>query len=91
MLGSLATSFLGAVQASLSVLLTIGYGVMAAQFGLLKGSSAKDISQICVTLFLPALLVTNVGSQLRPETAFRYVPVLGASLCFRTFGRSDAV
>lgn len=80
MSGSLTTSFLGALQASLAVLLTIGYGVIAAQFDLLKGSSAKDISTLCVRMFLPALLITNVGSELHLDTAMRYVPIL--SQCF---------
>ncbi|KAI9874853.1 MAG: hypothetical protein M1830_009202, partial [Pleopsidium flavum] len=79
---SLVTSFLGALQASLAVLLTIGYGVIAAQFDLLKGSSAKDISKVCVRLFLPALLITNVGSQLHLDTAIRYVPILVWSLIY---------
>ncbi len=72
----LKTSFLGALQASLSVLLTIGYGVIAAQFDLLKGPATKQISRLCVRLFLPALLITNVGSQLHADTGIRYVPIL---------------
>ena len=76
MSSSLAVSFLGALQASLSVLLTIGYGVVAAQFNLLKGSNTSDISKTCVRLFLPALLITNVGSELHLDTATRYVPIL---------------
>ena len=76
MSSSLASSFLGALQASLSVLLTIGYGVIAAQFDLLSGPSTKEISKLCVRMFLPALLITNVGSQLHVETAVRYVPIL---------------
>lgn len=77
--GSLLTTFLGSLEASLSVLLTIGYGVIAAQFDLLKGSSAKDISKLCVRMFLPALLITNVGSQLHADTAIKYVPILSKS------------
>lgn len=79
-MSSLMPPFLGGLQASLSVLLTIGYGVIAAQFDLLKGSSAKDISKLCVRMFLPALLITNVGSELHLDTASRYVPVLSKSL-----------
>jgi len=60
--------FLGAFQASISVLLTIGWGVVTAQFNLISESSAKDISKACVRLFLPCLLITNVGNQLNPET-----------------------
>lgn len=60
--------FLGALQASVAVLLTIFYGVLAAQFKLISEASAKDISKACVRLFLPALLITNVGSQLHLDT-----------------------
>ena len=76
-MSGLTESFLGALQASLSVLLTIGYGVIAAQFDLLDGPSAKKLSTLCVRMFLPALLITNVGSQLHLDTAIRYVPILG--------------
>lgn len=60
--------FLGALQASIAVLLTIFAGVIAAQFDLLTVSSAKEISKLCVKLFLPALLIVNVGSQLHLDT-----------------------
>lgn len=70
------TPLLGALQASISVLLTISYGVIAAQFDLLNGDSAKQVSRLCVRMFLPALLITNVGSQLHYDTAVRYVPIL---------------
>lgn len=76
MSGSLSTSFLGALQASVSVLLTIAYGVIASQFNLVNDATSKDISELCVRIFLPALLITNVGSQLHAETAIRYVPLL---------------
>lgn len=59
---------LGAVQASVAVLLTIAFGVVAAQFNLLTQASAKDISKACVRLFLPALLIVNVGSQMSLDT-----------------------
>ena len=73
---SLMTSFLAALQASLSVLLVIGYGVIAAQFDILKSNSTKQISTLCVQLFLPALLITNVGGQLHADTAIHYLPIL---------------
>lgn len=74
--GSLLISFLGALQASLAVLLTIFYGVIAAQFNLLDGASAKSISKVCVRMFLPALLITKVGSELHADTAIRYLPIV---------------
>lgn len=73
---SLLSSFLGALQASLAVLLTIFYGVLAAQFKLLDKNSATSISKVCVRMFLPALLITKVGAELHLDTAVRYVPVL---------------
>ncbi|MCJ1321485.1 hypothetical protein MMC15_006830, partial [Xylographa vitiligo] len=82
MSASLVSSFLGALQASLSVLLTIGYGVVAAQFDLLSNASTKEINKLCVRMFLPALLISNVGSQLSLDTASTYVPVLIWSLLY---------
>lgn len=73
------SSFLGALQASLSVLLVILYGVIAAQFDILKIDSTKQISSLCVRIFLPALLITKVGSQLHADTGIRYVPILSKS------------
>lgn len=75
-LNGLSTSFLAALQASLAVLLTISYGVIATQFKLLQTSSAKDISKLCVRIFLPALLISNVGSQLHLDTVMQYVPII---------------
>jgi hypothetical protein len=69
-------SFLGAVQASLAVLLTISYGVIASRTNILKSSSSRDISKMCVRLFLPALMITNIGKELHADTAIKYVPVL---------------
>jgi len=65
---SIVVPFLGALQASVAVLLTIFAGVLAAQFGLLSEASSKEISKTCVRLFLPALLIVNVGSQLHLDT-----------------------
>ena len=80
MSNNLLSSFLGALQASLSVLLVIFYGVLASQFQLLDGPSAKKISTVCVRLFLPALLITKVGSELHAGTGTRYVPILSTLL-----------
>ena len=73
---SFVVPFLGALQASISVLLTIFAGVIAAQFNLLSEKSSKEISKLCVRLFLPALLIVNVGSQLHADTGIKYVPVI---------------
>lgn len=78
----LGSSFLAAVQASLSVLLVIFYGVLASQWQLLDSKTGKKISKICVKMFLPALLLTKIGSELHAESARRYgIILLWAIIC----------
>jgi len=72
----LLNSFIAAIQASLSVLLVIFYGAVAARFELLNSSSSKSISKICVRMFLPALLLTQIGSELHSGSAHRYLIIL---------------
>jgi auxin efflux carrier family protein len=72
----LIPSFLSAIQASLSVLLVIFYGILAARFKLLDSSSGKAISKVSVKMFLPALLLTKIGSELHLGSADRYVIIL---------------
>ena len=71
--------FLGALQASLSVLLIVVYGALAAQYNLLTEGSSKDLSKTCVRLLLPTLLFIQVGQEIRPETIVAYVPIFGMS------------
>ncbi|KIW13114.1 hypothetical protein PV08_08301 [Exophiala spinifera] len=75
-------SFLGALQACLSILLVIFYGVLASQFKLLDGPSSQRISKVCVRMFLPALLITKVGSELHIETGTKYLPILVWALAY---------
>lgn len=78
----LAESFLGAIQASLSVLLVISYGGIAAWLNLLDGKNTKAISKICVRMFLPALLIVKIGSELHAESASRYgIILIWAIIC----------
>ncbi|KAF8850216.1 hypothetical protein BDZ45DRAFT_809338 [Acephala macrosclerotiorum] len=72
----LIPSFLAAIQASLSVLLVISYGSIAARFSLLTPATTSQISKICVRMFLPALLLTQIGSELHLNSAHRYVAIL---------------
>ncbi|KAF8474825.1 auxin efflux carrier [Kalaharituber pfeilii] len=72
----LAVSFVGALQASLSVILTLGYGLLAARFGLIRNASAKDVSRLCVNIFLPMLIVTNVGSQIDVKSIKKYFLIM---------------
>ncbi|KAG0638281.1 membrane transport protein-domain-containing protein [Tuber brumale] len=73
---SLKQSFLGALQASLSVLLTLGYGVLSAKLRLVHPRSVGDVSRLCVDMFLPALLITSIGRQLTLEGVGNYAPFL---------------
>ena len=74
--------FVAAIQASLSVVLVIFYGAVAARFKLLDASSSKSISKVCVKIFLPALLLTKIGSELQAGSAERYgIILLWAFVC----------
>jgi predicted permease len=78
----LLNSLLAAIQASLSVLLVISYGIVAAKLGLLDTKATKSISKICVKIFLPALLLTKIGSELHSGSAHRYLVILAwAFIC----------
>jgi predicted permease len=71
----LIPSFVAAIQASLSVLLVISYGGIAAYFKFLNPATSKSISKICVQMFLPALLLVQIGSELHADSAKRYVVI----------------
>lgn len=67
----------GALQACVSVLLTMSYGVIARRLKLIREASINDMGALGVKLFLPALLIINLGKQLHIGSAMNYVPVLG--------------
>lgn len=71
---------LGALQACVSVLLTMGYGAAAQRLRLIQKSSVDDIAGLGMKLFLPALIVVHLGEQLEVGIVGNYVPVLG--MCF---------
>lgn len=75
-LNGFLASFVAAVQASSSVLLVISYGAIGARSGLLNASNGKAISKIRVKVFLLALLLVQIGSELRPGSASRYLIIL---------------
>lgn len=78
----LVESFVAAIQASLSVLLVIFYGAVAAWLKILNPANTKAISKVCVRLFLPALLFTKIGSELHRENASRYLVIfIWAIIC----------
>lgn len=75
-----AQTLLAALQASLSVLLVISYGAVAARLKLLTPENTKAVSKVCVRLFLPALLVTKVGSELHAGSARNYAIIVAWGL-----------
>ena len=83
----LIPSFVAAIQASLSVLLVISYGAIAAHLKLLDPSASKSISKICVRMFLPALLLTQIGSELHSGSAHRHLGTVGGAGRRRQEGR----
>ncbi|KAJ0416396.1 auxin efflux carrier [Aspergillus carlsbadensis] len=83
--GSLLTSFLGALQACVSVLLTLGYGALTRHFGLIQTSSIHDVSGLGVKVFLPALILVHLGEQLKLDNAMNYLPVLVWATVYTSF------
>jgi predicted permease len=77
---SIVQPLLGGIQATVSVILTISFGVAFSQFGLLDADAASKISKTSVKVLLPCLLINNLGSQLKPETAYEYVPIISRFL-----------
>ncbi|KAE8154198.1 auxin efflux carrier superfamily [Aspergillus avenaceus] len=80
--GGVVVPLLGALQACVSVLLTMSYGVAAQRFRLIQKSSIDDMAGLGVKLFLPALIVINLGGQLELKHALNYIPVLVWSLTY---------
>ncbi|KAA8913486.1 auxin efflux carrier [Sphaerosporella brunnea] len=75
MASPIAISALGAFQAAFSVLLTLCYGVLAARLDMIDARTARNVSSLCVNMFLPALIVTKVGSQISAPNLTNYIPV----------------
>ncbi|KAK8042700.1 hypothetical protein PG994_013183 [Apiospora phragmitis] len=69
-------SFVGAIQASLSVLFIIAIGVIVARWKIIDAHNSKPLSKLCVRIFLPALLLTKIGSDLEAGSVGRYGIVL---------------
>ncbi len=83
---SLSQAFLQSLAASLSVLLTLVYGYLAAVAKLVHSGSERDISRLCVKVFLPALLFTSVGSELSAGKILDYWPIVVWCLVYTAAG-----
>ncbi|KAH9935621.1 membrane transport protein-domain-containing protein [Fomitopsis serialis] len=76
---SVAETLFGALQGTVSVLLTCFAGYVAARHGLLNRSTVKQISRLCTSLFLPCLLIVQMGPELTVSSLSRYwiIPLWG--------------
>ncbi|KAJ3567533.1 hypothetical protein NP233_g6307 [Leucocoprinus birnbaumii] len=77
-------STIGALQASVSVLITLSYGVIAARLGMVHSGTARDVASLCRNVFLPALLITEIGAQLNSQNALDYAPIFVWSIGYAT-------
>ncbi|EJD41832.1 hypothetical protein AURDEDRAFT_169035 [Auricularia subglabra TFB-10046 SS5] len=60
----IAASLLGALQGTVSVLLTLFSGYFCAKIGILDKNSTRRVNGLCSKLFLPCLLITQIGADL---------------------------
>lgn len=75
----LVTTFIGALQGSISVLLTLLPGYLSARWGVIDHPTAKSISDLCSSLFLPCLIIVQTGPELTVAELRRLwiIPVWG--------------
>ncbi|KAJ5365953.1 Auxin efflux carrier [Penicillium concentricum] len=78
----LVVPFLGALQACVSVLLTMCYGFAARRLQLIHETTINDMLGLGVKLLLPALLIVHLGDQLHLGTAMNYIPVIIWSILY---------
>ncbi|KZV81213.1 hypothetical protein EXIGLDRAFT_731583 [Exidia glandulosa HHB12029] len=80
MSSEVGASLLGAVQGTLSVLVVFTAGFICARSGLLDKAAVRRIAKLCSTIFLPLLLVDQIGEDLSLSLlkAAWIVPVWGA-------------
>ncbi|RPD78075.1 hypothetical protein L226DRAFT_550966 [Lentinus tigrinus ALCF2SS1-7] len=62
--GMLLETFSGAFQGSISVLLTLLAGYVMARRGYLNHQTVRNVSKLCTTLFLPCLIIEEMGPEL---------------------------
>lgn len=63
-IGTLISTFSGALQGTVSVLLTLLAGYIMARRGFLDHKTVRNVSKLCTSLFLPCLIVESMGPQL---------------------------
>lgn len=61
---SFLASFLGSFEGTVSVLLTLSVGFVVAQRGMVDHQTVHRISSLCTKIFLPCLIVAQMGPEL---------------------------
>ncbi|CAE6420265.1 unnamed protein product [Rhizoctonia solani] len=77
---SLLEVAIGSAEASISVLLVLGFGYYAQHAGWVNEEGEKQISHLCVTVFLPALLFTQIGPHATPHNLTDYGIIVALSI-----------
>lgn len=68
---SFLASFLGSFEGTVSVLLTLSVGFVVAQKGMVDHQTVRRISSLCTNIFLPCLIVAQMGPELTVENLGR--------------------
>lgn len=58
----------------------MSYGLIARRLRLIQETSINDMGALGVKVFMPALLIINLGKQLHLGSAMNYIPVLGTDV-----------
>lgn len=82
--GSLDT-FSASLEASISVVLVLFYGYAARMYNYITEGGEKNIASLGVNIFLPALLLTEVGPNMSADNLFEYWPIVLFSVIFFAF------
>jgi predicted permease len=60
-MSDLSAAFLGALQGTIAVLLTLLSGFVSSRVGLLDPLTIRRLSKLCSNVFLPSLIITQVS------------------------------
>ncbi|KAI0069451.1 hypothetical protein K474DRAFT_1564825, partial [Panus rudis PR-1116 ss-1] len=78
---SLSSSFLRALEGAISILLTLYAGYLIALNGYIDRPTVQRLSKLCSIIFLPCLIIVQMGPELTTEKLSRLwiIPVWGLS------------
>lgn len=83
-LGTLINSAIAAGESSLSVILVLFYGYACSKYDFLSETGERSISKLCVNLFLPAMLLTDMGSHISLHTLKEFWPLVALPIVMLT-------